>query len=227
MKIIYEDKSILIVDKPAGQFVQSGKNFELDLTSEILNYRRQKGENTYAAVINRLDRPVCGLVLFAKDKKSAAKYNQMLQQEGLNKHYIGVVCGNVQPQAGTMVDYLLKDARINMSKAVQADTFGAKKAVLNYHVLRYIAEWDCTVIDVELITGRHHQIRTQFSSRGHVLVGDLKYAAADGRHMDACAFNAVHLGLKKYEIALCANRIEIFGNVYTTIPDWFQSIGIS
>ena len=71
LDIIYEDKNMIVVNKPAGQLVQSGRSFELDLTSEVLNYRREKGEEAYAAVINRLDRPVSGLVLFAKNKKDA------------------------------------------------------------------------------------------------------------------------------------------------------------
>ena len=224
MKILYEDNFMIIVDKPSGQLVQSGKSFDMDLTSEVLNYRKQKKEIPYAAVINRLDRPVSGLVLFAKDKKSAAKYSKILEQQGINKHYICAVCGYVQPQTGTMVDYLLKDAKENCSKVVRADKSGAKKAVLNYRVINYHSDWDCTFLDVELITGRHHQIRTQFSSRGHVLAGDYKYLTVDKENKETCAFLAEKLNLKKNEIALCAYSIEILGNLYKTNPDWAKYI---
>lgn len=224
MKIIYEDNSIVIVDKPSGQLVQSGKSFDVDLTSEVLNYRKQKGEIPYAAVINRLDRPVSGLVLFAKDKGSAAKYSKMLGQQGINKHYICVVCGKVDTQTGTMVDYLFKDAKKNCSKVVKADTLGAKRAELKYHVIKYYSDWDCTIVDVELITGRHHQIRTQFSSRGHVLVGDFKYVEADKEKKEACILLTEKLHLKRNEIALCAYSIEILKTVYKTKPEWMKYI---
>ena len=82
LDIIYEDKNMIVVNKPAGQLVQSGRSFELDLTSEVLNYRREKGEEAYAAVINRLDRPVSGLVLFAKNKKEASRLSSLMQKEG-------------------------------------------------------------------------------------------------------------------------------------------------
>lgn len=225
MKIIYEDNDIIIVDKPSGQLVQSGKSFDMDLTSEILNYRKQRGEIPYAAVINRLDRPVSGLVLFAKDKNSAAKYSKILGQQGINKHYICAVCGNVEPQTGTMVDYLLKDAKKNCSKVMTADTSGAKRAELKYHVIKYDSDWNCTFIDVELITGRHHQIRVQFSSRGHVLVGDFKYLEADKENKDTCTVLTEKLNLKRNEIALCAYSIEILGTIYKTKPEWTDIAG--
>lgn len=224
MKIIYEDNRILIVDKPFGQLVQSGKSFDMDLTSEVLNYRKQKKEMPYAAVINRLDRPVSGLVLFAKDKDSAAKYSKMLEQKKIKKHYICAVCGYVEPQTGMMVDYLLKDSNKNCSKVVKKETVGAKKAELYYHVIYYNPKWNCTFVDVELMTGRHHQIRTQFSSRGHVLAGDFKYLMSDKENEDTCIFLTEKLNLKRNEIALCAFSIEIFGKVYTTNPDWAKYI---
>ena len=91
LDIIYEDKNMIVVNKPAGQLVQSGRSFELDLTSEVLNYRREKGEEAYAAVINRLDRPVSGLVLFAKNKKEASRLSSLMQEEGFCKQYLSLI----------------------------------------------------------------------------------------------------------------------------------------
>lgn len=106
LDIIYEDKNMIVVNKPAGQLVQSGRSFELDLTSEVLNYRREKCEEAYAAVINRLDRPVSGLVLFAKNKKEASRLSSLMQEEGFCKQYYAVCCGKLPDKNGEFVDYL-------------------------------------------------------------------------------------------------------------------------
>ena len=130
LDIIYEDRNMIVVNKPAGQLVQSGRSFELDLTSEVLNYRREKGEEAYAAVINRLDRPVSGLVLFAKNKKEASRLSSLMQEEGLCKQYYAVCCGKLPDKNGEFVDYLLKDGKNNVSKVVKEGTAGAKYAKL-------------------------------------------------------------------------------------------------
>ena len=116
MDIIYEDNKMLLINKEAGKLTQSAKSFEIDLTSEVLNYRRKKGEQAYAAVINRLDRPVSGLVLFAKDKTTAARLTTQMQQQGFCKQYYAVICGQLEQKSGTFVDYLLKNAKENMSR---------------------------------------------------------------------------------------------------------------
>ena len=110
MKIIYEDTEKLIVEKPAGVLTQSARSFDTDLVSEVLTYRRSKKETAYAAVINRLDRPVGGLVLFAKTKQAAARLSKEMQQNTLNKQYYALICGKPEQSKGTFVDYLQKDA---------------------------------------------------------------------------------------------------------------------
>lgn len=206
LDIIYEDKNMIVVNKPAGQFVQSGRSFELDLTSEVLNYRREKGEEAYAAVINRLDRPVSGLVLFAKNKKEASRLSSLMQEEGFCKQYYAVCCGKLPDKNGEFVDYLLKDGKNNVSKVVREGTAGAKYAKLLYETLKEIEKDDkvYTLVKVTLITGRHHQIRVQFAHRNHPLLGDTKYG--DER------FNN--------EIALCAAFLSVDGHEYSIEPSW-------
>ncbi len=206
LDIIYEDKNMIVVNKPAGQLVQSGRSFELDLTSEVLNYRCEKGEEAYAAVINRLDRPVSGLVLFAKNKKEASRLSSLMQKEGFCKQYYAVCCGKLPDKNGEFVDYLLKDGKNNVSKVVREGTAGAKYAKLLYETLKEIEKDDkvYTLVKVTLITGRHHQIRVQFAHRNHPLLGDTKYGEE--------RFNN--------EIALCAAFLSVDGHEYSIEPSW-------
>ena len=146
MDIVYEDKDKIILNKPAGQLSQSGKSFEMDLVSEVLTYRKSKGEEAYAAIINRLDRPVSGLV-----------------------------CGKPDSDEGELVDNLIKDAKNNESSVVSKGTVGSKEAGLKYSLLSYDEEADISRLDIHLITGRHHQIRVQLASRNMPIAGDGKY----------------------------------------------------
>ncbi len=177
MNIIYEDSKIIIVEKEAGKLTQSGKSFDLDLTGEVLAYRRKKGEDVYAALINRLDRPVSGLVLFAKNKPEAARLSKQMQQGGFCKQYYAIVCGKLPERSGTFVDYLVKDAVSNTSRTAGKGEAGAKRAELKYEVVEEYGGI-LSLVRVELITGRHHQIRVQFASRGLPVLGDGKYGGA-------------------------------------------------
>lgn len=212
MNIIYEDSKIIVVEKEAGKLTQSGKSFDLDLTSEVLAYRRKKGEDVYAALINRLDRPVSGIVLFAKNKSEAARLSKQMQQGGFCKQYYGVVCGKLYESCGTFVDYLVKDAASNTSRTADKNEAGAKRAELRYEVIEEynIQNNVFSLVRIELITGRHHQIRVQFASRGLPILGDGKYGGA--------AVGGIHL--KPGEIALCAYSLTVDKKTYTIEPCW-------
>ena len=163
LNVIYEDKDKIIVNKPAGQLSQSARGFDMDLVSEVLTYRKNKGEEAYAAIINRLDRPVSGLVLIAKNKKEAARLSALMQRESLCKQYLVLVCGRPHSDTGTFTDYLLKNGKDNTSKVVSKEQAGAKKAVLEYSLIDYDEERNVSRLLINLITGRHHQIRVQLS----------------------------------------------------------------
>ena len=228
LNIIHETKDIIIVNKPAGQLSQGAKGFDLDLVlslvSEVMTYNASQGKPAYAAIINRLDRPVSGLVLIAKNKSAAAKYSTLMQKEGgFNKQYEALICGKLSELKGTFVDYLKKDGRTNTSAIVPADSAAndkeAKLSKLEYEVISYDEVKDITHVRIHLITGRHHQIRVQFASRRHPLVGDYKYATAD------CGMdNAVKaVALKRNQIALCAVSLTVDNKTYSVAPEF--SIG--
>lgn len=214
LNIVFEDKDKIIVNKPSGQLSQSGKNFDLDVVSEVLNYRRMKKEEPYAAIINRLDRNVSGLVLLAKNKQAAARYSKIMQQgTSFNKQYHALVCGQLESDCGEYVDYLVKDGKENTSHVATKDTKDAKEAKLTYEVIRYDSQNDVTLVKINLLTGRHHQIRVQFSSRNHVLLGDYKYDKKE--HKTAMDELVKACALKRNEIALCATSITVDGKEFS------------
>lgn len=215
MNVIYEDAGLLIVHKAAGQLTQSGKSFDLDLTSEVLAYRKKKGEAAYAAVINRLDRPVSGLVVFAKDREAAKRLSKQMQQGEFGKQYYAIVCGTLPEEKGILTDYLVTDKTNNRAVVVQKDDDGAKRAELEYESLgtRTVGENIYSLLKIRLITGRHHQIRIQFASRNLPLAGDVKYGIERRAEWE-------QLGIGRQEIALCAYLVEVDKKTYRICPNW-------
>ncbi|MDO5381644.1 MAG: RNA pseudouridine synthase [Eubacteriales bacterium] len=214
LKIIYEDKNKIIVDKPAGQLSQSGKSFDMDIVSEVLNYRRSKGEEAYAAIINRLDRPVSGLVLLAKNKKEAARLSELMKSDTFDKRYIALVKGRPEKEKGHFTDFLVKDGKSNMSRVAEEKDKDAKRAELEYELIDYDEVKDVSRVLIHLLTGRHHQIRVQFASRNFPLVGDGKYG------LEEASKKAEELGLKRGTIALCSVGLSVDGKMYETEPDF-------
>lgn len=171
--IIYEDNHILVVNKPCNILVQSDNTGDIDLLSMLKNYLKikyNKPGNVYLGLVHRLDRPVGGLMVFAKTSKAASRLSEQVRTNKINKTYYIVVKGNI-PNNGEFVDYLIKDQKRNMSFVTTKDK--GKKSILQYSVIK--KNKDYNLIKVNLITGRSHQIRVQFSSRNFPLVGDQKY----------------------------------------------------
>lgn len=212
LDIIYEDDNMMICNKPSGVLAQGDKSFDVDMVSRCLTYRRQKGEEAYVAVINRLDRPVSGLMVFAKNKKTAAVLSAALQKDTFNKQYYAVVCGKPKEDKGLFVDYLLKDGKTNSSKVVLESTTGSKKAELEYETIQTLEDElgnVLTLVRIHLITGRHHQIRVQFASRGLPLLGDVKYG---GEAANIAKESNAH------ELALCAYSLSVAGKKFEIKP---------
>lgn len=173
MKIIFECENYIVIHKEAGLATQTAKLGQKDVISEIKNYLSKSGQkNPYIAVINRLDQPVEGIVLLAKNEKSAAAFSKQLTDNEMEKYYEALVYGNPDKEEGILTDYLLKDARTNTSKVVSKGQKGAKEAILEY---KTIEKNDNSLLRVHLITGRHHQIRLQMANMGHPILGDTKY----------------------------------------------------
>lgn len=169
--ILYEDNHIIVVEKKINIPVQLDDSKDRDLLTiikECLKEKYQKPGNVYLGLIHRLDRPVGGVMVFAKTSKAASRLSEQVRNHELEKKYYAVVIGNVKKE-GTLKDRLLKDEKRNI---VMVSDKG-KESVLNYKCLQKIDNYN--LVDIHLMTGRSHQIRVQFSSRGNPLYGDQKY----------------------------------------------------
>ena len=179
LKILFEDEHIMVVKKDAGIPVQAGKLRMMDLQGLIKNelYKRnRKGGEPYLGLIHRLDQPVEGVMVFAKTPFAAGSLSEQVTDGRMKKHYLALLCGKPENDEGTLVDYLVKDGRTNTSSVAKAGEKDAKRSELNYKVLKRSEE--TTLVEVELITGRHHQIRVQMANAGWPLYGDTKYNPA-------------------------------------------------
>ena len=178
MKVVYEDNHIIIVDKCSGEIVQGDKTGDKPLSDTVKEYIKQKYNkpgNVFLGVAHRLDRPVSGLVVFAKTSKALSRLNDMFRTGDVHKTYWAIVKRRDIATEGTLTDWLTRNERQNKSYAHEREVPGAKKAVLKYKV-RAVAD-NYMLIEVTLLTGRHHQIRCQLSHMGCPIKGDLKYGA--------------------------------------------------
>lgn len=179
LNTLYEDDELLVIKKDAGTPVQAGKMRIMDLEGIIkreLYMRDPKGGEPYLGIVHRLDQPVEGVMVFAKNQKAAAALSKQVTDGTMKKHYLALVCGKPSEKEGTLVDYIQKDGRSNTSKVVPKGTKDAKRSELNYKVLKENEE--TALLEIELLTGRHHQIRVQMANAGWPLYGDTKYNPA-------------------------------------------------
>ena len=173
INIIYEDNHLLVVEKPVNMPVCEDESKDMDLLNILKNHLKEKYQkpgNVYLGLVHRLDRPVGGVMVFAKTSKAASRLSKQVQMHTLEKVYVAVVDGKV-PDSGEWIDYLVKDSKNNQSYVT--DKEHGKEARLKYKRLAYRDGF--SLVEIHLETGRSHQIRVQFSSRGFPLVGDAKY----------------------------------------------------
>lgn len=179
LKITYLDKDILVAVKPAGIPSQPDKTGDLDFLSLLQEEMKKRGEtNSYIGLLHRLDRPVGGLMVFARNKECEGILGKLIQEKKMKKSYEAVVLGKMTEQKGELRDYLWKDGKKNTSMVVQKGRKDSKEAVLTYETLGETTVEGVgvlTKVSIYLQTGRHHQIRVQFSSRGNAIYGDAKY----------------------------------------------------
>lgn len=183
--IVYEDNTLIVIHKPAGIATQTSRIGQADLVSELKTYRKSKNEDTYIGVIHRLDQPVEGLLVFAKTQEAAKRLSVGISDGSLIKKYSALVAGTPPKQGGECADYLLKNARTNLSAIVPKATKGAKEARLCWKLIKSFSTptYDYSLIEIELFTGRHHQIRVQMSGAGMPLLGDMKYGSVLSKEM--------------------------------------------
>lgn len=176
--VIYEDNHLIAVNKASGDIAQGDKTGDKPLPEKIKDWiakKYKKPGNVYLGVIHRLDRPTSGVLLFSKTSKALTRMNKMFKEHDVEKTYWAIVEKKPKVSKGSLVDYLKKNKKQNKSYPVKEGTSEAKKAILNYQL---IAESDrYFLLEVELQTGRHHQIRAQLSNIGCIIKGDLKYGA--------------------------------------------------
>lgn len=178
LNVLYEDNHVIVVEKLVNVPSQADKTGDIDMLTIIKSYLKEKyhkpGE-VYLGLVHRLDRPVGGVMVFAKTSKAAARLSEQVRVKEFKKKYLVIVDGKMEQDKGELEDYLLKNEKRNVSKVVKEETKGAKLAKLDYEVLKYQEKINLSVLRVYLHTGRHHQIRVQFASRKHSLYGDQKY----------------------------------------------------
>ena len=178
MTVVYEDNHIIVVNKTASEIVQGDKTGDTPLSETVKEYLKvkyNKPGNVFCGVTHRLDRPVSGLVVFAKTSKALSRLNDMFRLGEVKKTYWAIVEARPPHDQASLTHYIVRDGRTNRSRAYDKPKADGKKAMLNYNLLGCSTRY--TLLEVELLTGRHHQIRCQLSKIGCPIKGDLKYGA--------------------------------------------------
>ena len=178
LKIIYEDNHIIVVQKFVNIPSQGDNTGDVDMLSIIKAYIKEKynkpGE-VYLGLVHRLDRPVGGVMVFARTSKAAGRLSEEVRNKSFGKEYLAIVNGKMEDNNAQLIDFLWKNPKTNTSYVVSQNKKMAKEACLDYEVLKYDPELNLSVLRIKLHTGRHHQIRVQLSSRNHSIYGDQKY----------------------------------------------------
>ena len=184
LNILYEDNHIIVVVKPYNVLSQGDSTGDRSIMDDIKDYikiKYNKPGNVYLGLVHRLDRPVGGIMVFARSSKAANRLTKMFNEHKITKKYLAIVNGKLEGN-GEFID--------KIEKGKDGNSFisdNGKEAILDYEVISYNKEFDCTLVSIVLKTGRHHQIRVQFSSRGHYLLGDQRYGVVDNSQI--CLFS--------------------------------------
>ena len=178
LQVLFEDNHIIAINKRCGDIVQGDKTGDKPLSEIVKSFLKNKYSkpgNVYLGIPHRLDRPTSGVVMFAKTSKSLSRLNKIFKDGKAQKYYWAVTKNKPEKQEDTLIHWLRKNERTNKSTYFKKETVKAKKAVLHYRVLKKLERY--FIIEIELVTGRHHQIRCQLSAIGCPVRGDLKYGS--------------------------------------------------
>ncbi len=184
LNILYEDNHIIVVVKPYNVLSQGDSTKDASIMDDIKSYikvKYNKPGNVYLGLVHRLDRPVGGVMVFARSSKAASRLCKSFNEHSITKKYLAIVNGKMEKSKDELVDYIDKDSNGNAFISENG-----KKAILDYEVLQYDDKHNCSLVSIDLKTGRHHQIRIQFASRGHYLLGDQRYGKLDNTQI--CLF---------------------------------------
>ena len=209
LQVLFEDNHMIVINKRSGDITQGDKTGDKPLSDIVKAYIKQKYNkpgNVYLGVVHRLDRPTSGIIIFAKTSKALERLNKDLRDHKIHKTYWAVVNKNEIPKSQTLNHHLVKNPKNNKSSICKPTTQGAKHAILHYKIVKKLDNFQ--LLEIELETGRHHQIRVQLSSLGCTIKGDLKYGAKrsnkdGGIHLHARKIEFTH-PVKKEAITLIA-----------------------
>lgn len=189
LEVLYEDNHIIVVVKPNNVLSQSDNTNDLDMLTIVKDYLKEKYNkpgNVYLGLVHRLDRPVGGIMVFAKTSKAASRLSEQVRNGNFKKKYMAIVHDDgTLKDDDTFIDYIAK-TNDNSSKIVNANI--GKYSELHYHIIEKNKQKKLTIVDIELKTGRHHQIRVQFASRSHPLFGDQRYGKEDKKQIALWAY---------------------------------------
>lgn len=185
MTVLYEDNHIIVVNKESGEIVQGDKTGDVplsDIVKDWIKRKYNKPGNVFLGVVHRLDRPVCGVVVFAKTSKALTRLNEMFKTSDVHKTYWALTANRPKVEEATITHWIVRNEKQNKSYAYDVEKPNSKKAILHYKLIGASEHYN--LIEVKLMTGRHHQIRCQLAKIGCPIKGDLKYGAkrsnADG-----------------------------------------------
>lgn len=186
LEVLYEDNHIIVVVKPYNVLSQgdsTGDASIMDMVKDYIKIKYHKPGNVYLGLVHRLDRPVGGIMVFARSSKAAARLTKAFNEHKITKKYLAIVHGKMEKDKDELIDKIEKTSDGN---SIISDN--GKEAILDYEVLDYDKENDCSLVSIVLKTGRHHQIRVQFSSRGHYLLGDQRYGVLDNKQISLFSY---------------------------------------
>ncbi len=198
LQVLFEDNHIVIVNKRAGDITQGDKTGDKPLSDVVKEYIKEKYNKpglVFLGVVHRLDRPTSGIIIFARTSKALERLNKMLREKTIKKTYWAVVKESPKKENNTLTNFLKKNPKNNKSTAYSKEIDGSKKAILHYKTIKRLDNY--SLLEVDLETGRHHQIRCQLANIGSPIKGDLKYgfnrSNKDGSiHLHARKINFTH-----------------------------------
>lgn len=205
LQVLYEDNHLIIVNKHAGDIVQGDKTGDkplLNVVKEYIKEKYNKPNNVFLGTVHRLDRPTSGIVIFAKTSKALERLNKMLREKFIKKTYWAVVKNHPKKEKYTLINWLKKNQKNNKSTTYNKEIKGSKRAILHYQVIKRLDNY--TLLEVDLETGRHHQIRCQLANIGSTIKGDLKYGAPRSNKN-----GSIHLHARKTEFIHPVSKKEI------------------
>jgi 23S rRNA pseudouridine1911/1915/1917 synthase len=218
LQVLFEDNHLIIVNKRAGDITQGDKTGDKPLSDVVKEYVKEKynkAGNVFLGVVHRLDRPTSGVIVFARTSKALERLNKMLRDKIISKTYWAVIKNHPEKEKNTLINYLKKNPKNNKSSVYTKEITDSKKAILHYNVIKKLDNYSLVEIDLE--TGRHHQIRAQLSFIGFPIKGDLKYgfnrSNKDGSiHLHARKIEFVHPVTKEQISVIAPTPKEVIWN---------------